>query len=69
MKNKEKFIAALSTLFHSWGSDTPEEVLWGCNELLDWFEEEYSVKLGVRFEGADPGCSNYEEVEEAIRKS
>ena len=25
-----------STILYSWGSDTPQEVIWGLNDLLDW---------------------------------
>ena len=59
MRNKEIFIEALSTLFFSWGSDTPAEVFWGCNELLDWYEKEYNVTLGIRF---DEENNNFDEV-------
>jgi hypothetical protein len=59
MRNKELFINALSTLFFSWGSDTPAEVFWGCNELLDWYEKEYNVTLGIRF---DEENNNFDEV-------
>lgn len=71
MKNKEAFINSLSTLFFSWGSDTPSEVMWGANDILDWFEAEYSVKLGIRFEESQTtcGCDNYDDVIDAIRKS
>lgn len=69
--NKEMFIDALDGLFHYWGSDAPAEVYWGCNDLLDWYEVEFGVKLNIRFEekfenGLD---NNYNEVIEAIRNS
>ena len=69
MNNKNLFISALSTLFHSWGSDTPAEVFWGCNELLDWYEQEFNVKLNLRFDeesGMRDGSDNYDEVIQAI---
>lgn len=68
MKNKELFTEALSTLFHSWGCDTPSEVIWGANELLKWYEAEYDVKLNIEFEQdqGSCGCSNYAEVIEVI---
>jgi len=50
MKQKELLIKSLSTLFYSWGSDTPDEVYWAANELLDWFEKEFNVTLEIRFE-------------------
>lgn len=25
-----------STIMYSWGSDTPQEVIWGLNNLLKW---------------------------------
>lgn len=55
MQQKQLFLKSLSTLFHSWGSDTPPEVTWGANELLDWYEAEYNVKLNIRF------CESYQE--------
>jgi hypothetical protein len=33
MKQMKKFF---STILHSWGSDTPQEVIWGLNDLLKW---------------------------------
>jgi hypothetical protein len=70
MKNKEAFINSLSTLFFSWGSDTPSEVIWGANDLLDWFESEYNVTLNIRFEESQLcGCDNYDDVIDAIRNS
>lgn len=24
------------SIMHSWGSNTPPEVIWGLNDLLDW---------------------------------
>lgn len=49
MNEKELFIAALNTLFFSWGGDTPAEATWAGNDLLDWYEKEYNVNLGIRF--------------------
>ena len=74
-KNKEMLIKALNTLFYSWGGDTPEEVYWGACELLDWYESEFGVTLGIRFERDDSTCTNpgisdnFNEVIEAIRQS
>jgi hypothetical protein len=66
MKNKDLFLKAIDTLYWSWGSEAPPEVSWGCNELLEWYEAEYNVVLGVRFE---EDCQNYEEVIEAIKNN
>lgn len=67
MKDVKQFLKSLSTLFYSWGSDTPEEVYWGCNELLDWLESEYDIKLGIRFERDEETYeSNYDEVVKKI---
>jgi hypothetical protein len=49
MKNKELFFQALNTLFWSFGGGPPAEVIWGANDLLEWFETEYNVKLQNRF--------------------
>jgi hypothetical protein len=65
MKQKELFITALNTLFWSWGSEAPAEVAWGCNDLLVWYETEYNVILGIRF---NEDCTNYEDVIETLRK-
>jgi hypothetical protein len=65
MKQKELFISALGTLFWSWGSEPPAEVYWGANELLDWYEAEYNVILGIRFNEEE---ENYEDVIETLRK-
>jgi hypothetical protein len=67
MKNVNNFIKSLSTLFYSWGSDTPDEVYWGCNELLDWFEQEFDVEIGMRFERDSDYNSNYSEVVKKIK--
>ena len=67
MKEKDLFIKALGSLFFSWGSDTPAEVFWGANDLLDWFEKEHNVQLGIRFDEENP--DNYNDVIEAIKNS
>jgi hypothetical protein len=67
MKEKDLFIKALSTLFFYWGSEAPAEVFWGANDLLDWFEKEYNVQLGIRFDEENP--DNYNDVIEAIKNS
>jgi hypothetical protein len=52
MENIEEFISSIDTLLHSWGSDTPQEVIWGLNEMVDWLEHEYNVTISTRF--SDP---------------
>ena len=69
MIHKQKFIKALGTLFYSWGSEAPAEVIWGANDLLEWFESEYSVSLGQRFEEDIANNMNYDAVINAINKS
>ena len=64
MKGIEKLLKSLGTLFYSWGSDTPPEVYWGCNELLEWIETEYDINIGMRF---DEENLNYEEVVSKIK--
>lgn len=64
MKNKSDFVKALNTLFFSWGSEAPNEVIWGANELLDWYEKEYNVNLDIRFE--EPWAENFDDVIQAI---
>jgi len=63
MKEKKLFIKSLGTLFFSWGSDAPAEVYWGANEMLDWYEKEYVVKLNIRFNEEE---YNFDEVIQAI---
>ena len=58
MEHKDKFVKALSSLFFNWGSDTPPEVFWGCNDLLDWYELEFNVKLNIRFDEENPDKFN-----------
>jgi hypothetical protein len=70
VNQKEMLIKSLGTLFHSWGSDTPDEVFWGANELLDWYEKEFNLQLNIRFERDETTWdTNYEDVIEAIRNS
>lgn len=64
----EGFIRALETLLHSWSSDTPPEVIWGLNELLNWYEIEYDVQL-PRFDEPLEGDMDPDEVIEAIRNA
>jgi len=66
MKQKDLFINALTGLFTYWGSNTPPEVFWGCNDLLLWYEKEYNVSLGIRF---DEEKDNFQEVIEVIKNS
>lgn len=47
MKRTDLFIKAIETLYNSWGSDAPPEVIWGLNDLVDWIEEEYNLCIGV----------------------
>ena len=64
MKYKEMFIKSLNCLFFSWGGDTPHEVIWGANDLLDWYEKEYNVSLEIRFNE-----ENFDEVIEVINNT
>ena len=67
MKEKELFIKALNTLFWSFGSEPPAEVVWGANDLLEWVEVEYGVKLKNRFsEDLDTMGDDFEAVIEEI---
>ena len=67
VNQKELLIKSLNTLFFSWGSDAPEEVFWGANELLDWFEKEFNINLDIRFVRNDDWSDNFEEVIEKIK--
>lgn len=69
-QSKKMLKKSLLTLFYSWGGDTPDEVYWGANELLDWYEFEFGVKLNIRFERDDATWdTNYEDVINAIMNS
>lgn len=69
MKNKQSFINALSTLFWSFGSEPPAEVIWGANDLIDWVEKEFVVKIENRFsEDLDDMHQSYEAVIEEIKE-
>lgn len=69
MNEKELFINAIETLYDSWGSDTPSEVVWGINKLLEWYESEYDVELNVELNEPLYYEENIEEVIEVIRNS
>ena len=64
MKNKEIFLSAIASILYSGPADAPESIIESVNELLDWYEMEYDVTLGIRFEE-----DNYEEVFETIINS
>ena len=70
MKNIDKFFKAVNTLLYSWGSDTPPEVLWGMNEMLEWLEEEHDVLFNIRYECFEDGVGveNSEKVETVVRE-
>ncbi len=70
--HKKDFIKALNTLFYSWGGDTPPEVFWGTNELLDWYEKVFQVDLGNRFDEEnfdDDNFGNFVKVIDSIKRS
>lgn len=35
----------ISTLLYSFGSEAPEEVFWGINELVDWLNKTHGFQL------------------------
>jgi hypothetical protein len=43
----EKFFL---TIMHSWGSDTPQEVFWGLNDLITWVKTKGFDNKGLWFE-------------------
>ena len=68
MKNKELLIKTINTMFWSWGSEPQNEVLWAGNELLEWIEVEFNVKLNIRFERDDNTNEiNFDDVIDIIR--
>ena len=73
MKNKNDFIEAIITLLYSWGGDTPSEVIWGLNELINWIEIEYNVVIKYRFSELYSGdgyyIEDYDKVIDEIRNA
>ena len=68
LTHKELLVKSLGTLFYSWGMDTPDEVYWAANELLDWFEKEFNVNLEIRFERDENTYEdNFDKVIEKIK--
>lgn len=68
MRNIDLFINALNTLFWSFGSEPPAEVIWGANDLLVWFESEYGVQLENRFsEDLNTMSDDFDKVIEEIK--
>lgn len=65
MEQFKKFEAAVNTLFWSWGSTPPVEVVWGMNEMIDWIEWEFDVNIIGRFH---EDVSNFEEVMKEIKE-
>lgn len=68
MKERLLFVKAIETLLYSWGGDTPPEAIWGCNELLDWYEKEYQVKFKMRFAELDEIEDSGEHNEKVVKK-
>ena len=68
MIDKNGFINALNGLFFYWGGDTPPEVFWGCNDMLDWYELQFNLKLNIRFDEEIDGY-NFDKVITAIRNT
>ena len=50
MKNKTEFLKFIMTLLDSWGGDTPPEVFWGLNEMLEWYSKEYNIIIPMEFD-------------------
>ena len=46
-----------STILHSWGSDTPPEVIWGLNDLLTWAKSK-GFKTHLWFEESTSSVQN-----------
>lgn len=49
---KKDLRPAITTLLHSWGSDTPQEVFWGLNELAVILHGEKAITLPDPVENA-----------------
>jgi len=49
MKNKEDFFQAIYSLLFSM-SDTPKEIVWTVNDLLDFYEKETGEVLNFRID-------------------
>lgn len=66
MKRKDLFIQALDTFVSSWGGDTPPEACWGLNELIEWYEAEYDVNIGVYIGEEEDAWEKLEEIKKII---
>ena len=67
MDNKKvaSFGDVLSTLLYSWGGDTPPEVMWGLNELIDLINSK--IKLQPKLEYlCEVETEAYEDIDIAI---
>ncbi len=42
---EKKLLGWLLTIIYSYGGDTPEEVYWGLNEMIEWLNAEHDFKL------------------------
>ena len=51
----------LTTLLYSWGGDTPQEVIWGINGMIQWLNEKHGFQLEELYE---PYGSSWDEVRE-----
>ena len=62
----------LSTLFYSWGGDTPAEAIWAGNDFLNWLEKDKNIKIINRFKepenNTDEDVYNYDAVLEELKQ-
>ena len=49
MKNIKKLKSIIRTLLCSWGGDTPPEVVWALNELIELLNMKYSTSIPADF--------------------
>lgn len=55
----KQLYSTFSHLLNDWGSDTPPEVIWSLNDLLQVLEEEYNHSFnGKQFKEDDPNNDN-----------
>lgn len=67
MKHKKEFFEAIDTLLYSWGGDTPSEAIWGLNNIVEWIEKEYNIKINNRF-SEDPEDDKQKVIRELKKK-
>jgi len=57
--NKNKFAGAINTMLYSWGGDTPQEVVWAFNEMMDAFG--YKIEMDADLDNCEEANLDFED--------